>query len=579
MSPTSDLILNNLPGLILLVLIIAVPLAFMTSIVLLRLYRRAVLRAMRKHANSDRGEPAPLDFFVSEEAVERPLKISVLESGSGSVLDLDRDGLYGELVRVPWRIAAVYAIAGACYALVMTIVFLAATTSGFHPIRFLIPFWYYVWPVVVTVCLVAAPTWQTRGIVVSIYFLALIPLGVIARTGNSAFDWGQIALLWLLTNFLAAVVLLAFLNRRVRAVGPLVLTFMICAVTGSVLLPFVAGSDAGRSRLLISIGLTLGLDRFGVFIGLVLLGFLLFGAIGWLLLQWIGDWYKQKKISEQSITMDAIWLLFGIFQSIGLIFEGERWFVASLLSFFVYKIVAWAGFEVLGRNARLGRPPPNLLLLRVFSLGRRSERLFDVLGTHWRYVGSIRLIAGPDLATTTMEPHEFLDFLSGKLARRFIDSTQTLDVRISEMDVEPDHDGQFRVNDFFCYDDTWRVVLSRLVEESDVVLMDLRGFSSQNAGVIFEISELMNLVPLERVVMTIDDTTDERYLRHVLQNSWEHLRPTSPNRRSKSGELHLFQLQGLRNVDVQQFLRVLSIAADSAPAIGRQYATTSSPID
>jgi hypothetical protein len=39
---------------------------------------------------------------------------------------------------------------------------------------------------------------------------------------------------------------------------------------------------------------------------------------------------------------------------------------------------------------------------------------------------------GPDLATTTVEPHEFLGFLSGKLARRFIDGPETLDLRLSE---------------------------------------------------------------------------------------------------------------------------------------------------
>ena len=84
------------------------------------------------------------------------------------------------------------------------------------------------------------------------------------------------------------------------------------------------------------------------------------------------------------------------------------------------------------------------------------------------------MIAGPDLATSTVEPHEFLDFVSGRMARRFIDSAQTLDLRISQMDLEPDFDNRLRVNDFFCHDDTWRMTLARLAGESDAVLMDLR---------------------------------------------------------------------------------------------------------
>jgi hypothetical protein len=564
-TPNSDSITNNLPGLVLLILIIAVPLAFFVSIGLLGLYRRAVLRTMGTRANIGPTEPVLLETStLPQEPVQTPLNIVILEATSSRTASSPED-LYTSLLRAPWRAAAIYVVAGLCYALVMTIVFLAATQSEFYPLQFLIPFWYYAWPVVVTICLVAAATWRTRFIVVSTYFLMLVPLGAIARSGNSVFNWGQIALLWLLTNFLAAVVLLAFLNRRVRAVGPLVLTFVILAVTGSLLLPFIVGNDRRLDLTLIRTGRALGLNGNGVFIGLFVLGFLLFGVIGWLMLQWIGDWYKQKKISEQSITMDAIWLLFGVFQSIGLFFEGEIWFLTSLLSFVVYKIISWAGFSWLARKTRPSWKNPNLLLLRVFSLGKRSERLFDLLGMHWRYVGNIRLIAGPDLATTTMEPHEFLDFLSGKLARRFIDSAQTFDLRISEMDVQPDRDGQFRVNDFFCYEDTWKMVLSRLAGESHIVLMDLRGFSSLNAGCVFEISELINAVPLGQVLFIIDETTDEQFLRQIMKQSWDHMRPTSPNRQSTSRVLSLFRLRGLSDKELRQLLNALSIAAQAIP--------------
>jgi hypothetical protein len=198
-------------------------------------------------------------------------------------------------------------------------------------------------------------------------------------------------------------------------------------------------------------------------------------------------------------------------------------------------------------------------------LGKRSERLFDALGTHWRTGGSIWLIAGPDLATTTVEPHEFLDFLSGKLARRFIDGPETLGLRLSEADDEPDQDGRFRVNDFFCHDDIWRMVLSRLVGESDAVLMDLRGFSPRNDGCVFEIDELINVVPLGRVVFVVDETTDEPFLRHTVQRSWDRMRPTSPNRLSDSGQLRLFRFTGYRGVELRQLLRILCVAAKAAP--------------
>ena len=538
----ADSFARNLSGIIALVLLIAVPLAFLVSIIILRLYRRAVIKVMRTNFKMGITEPRSFDALTSPaDSVRTALNITVHDSASDVLTDSKIEPLHDRLLRSPWRAAAIYAVAGVCYALAMTIVFLSATHSGFHLPTFLMLFWYYAWPVVVTICLVAAGTWRTRLITVLIYFLCLVPIVVFTLVANSLIGWGQIIVLWLLTNLVALAVLLAFLNRRIRAVGPLVLTFMIIAVTGSVILPiFISGR---------------------IYIGLFILGFILFGFLGWLTLRWIGNLYKQKKISEQSITIDAVWLLFGMFQSIGLIFEGERWFVASLMAFVVYKIVSWALFSVLGEATTLDRKSHSLLLLRVFSLGKRSERLFDILEMYWRYVGSIRLIAGPDLVTTTIEPHEFLDFLSGKLSRRFIDNPEMLDLRLSEMDARPDRDGQFRVNDFFCYDDTWRMVLSRLVGSSDVVLMDLRGFSSENAGCIFEINELINTVAVKRVVFIIDDTTDELFLRQVLQKSWDDMKQASPNRLSTSGLLHLFRLQGFQNGELQRILPILSTAA------------------
>jgi hypothetical protein len=564
MPPTSDPITSILPGLVLTILIIAVPLAFLGSIGLLQLYRRAVIRAMLKSSHGQQAKSiAPESFTSSHETVKRSFQVFAMEAGPDVEASTDQDGLYANLIIAPWRTAMIYGMAGLCYALMMTIVFIAANDDGFYPVRFLVLFWYYAWPVVVTIWLVAGATWRTRLIILSIYFFILVLLVVIALVTNSVLNWAQLATLWLLTNFVIALVLLAFFNRTIRAVGPLVLTFAIIAVTGSLFTPLIVDNNTRLLSLLINLGGSLGLGVSGIFMGLFLLGFLVFGVIGWLALQKIGDWYQNKRISEQSITLDAVWLLFGIFQSIGLIFEGERWFVASLISFLVYKLVAWASFTFARRNSSTGGSQPQLLVLRVFSLGRRSERLFDLLAMHWRLVGSIQLIAGPDLAATTVEPHEFLDFLSGKLTRRFIDNNRTLDLRISQMDLTPDYDGQFRVNDFFCYDDTWRMVLSRLVRESDAVIMDLRGFSSQNAGCIFEINELINLMPLGRVVFIIDGSTDEAFLHQVLQQAWEQMSPASPNRLQNSGAPSLLRLNRLGTNEMKKLLQVLSGAVKS----------------
>jgi hypothetical protein len=368
--------------------------------------------------------------------------------------------------------------------------------------------------------------------------------------GRPELLWDLI-MIWLAGNIAATVLLLTFLNRRIRAVGPLVVLFTTFAVTG--ILALLIATSNNRSP-----GYLVG---FGPTIGLIVLGFAMFGLVGWLALRLVKRRYERKKLSDQSIILDAIWLLFGLNYSVGLALQEAVWILSGPLAFVLYKVVAWIGFGLLGRNASSPQESANLLLLRVFSLGKQSERLFEALSKHWRYVGSIQFIAGPDLVTTTVEPHEFLDFLSGKLARRFIDGPKTLGLRISELDLEPDRDGRFRVNDFFCHNDTWQMTLSRMVADSDAVLMDLRGFSSQNAGVIHEIRELIDVVPLGRIVFVIDDTTDELFLRQTIQESWNRMSPTSPNWSSTPEQLYLFQFTGSHGGELRQLLAALSNAA------------------
>jgi len=160
------------------------------------------------------------------------------------------------------------------------------------------------------------------------------------------------------------------------------------------------------------------------------------------------------------------------------------------------------------------------------------------------------MIAGIDLVSRTVDPHEFLDFTSGKLSRRFIESPAALEQRMRERDTRPDRDLRFRVNDFFCYDDTWKMVLSRLVDESDAVLMDLRGFSRQNAGCVFELHELVRLVPLEQVVFIVDRRTDEALLAETLGDR-------------RAGVLRLGPMNGPQ---VRQLLRAMAAAATPAAA-------------
>jgi hypothetical protein len=161
-----------------------------------------------------------------------------------------------------------------------------------------------------------------------------------------------------------------------------------------------------------------------------------------------------------------------------------------------------------------------LLLLRVFGYQQRTESLFDRVAQAWRFDGPVQLIAGVDLASRTATPGAILRLLSGKLDAQYIASPADVPVRLAQLDTMRDRDGRFRVNDVYCHDDTWRPALIALLDASDCVLMDLRSFSVQNQGCVFELEQLLLRVPAESIVLVIDKATDLPLLRATLARSW-----------------------------------------------------------
>jgi hypothetical protein len=91
------------------------------------------------------------------------------------------------------------------------------------------------WPVVLTIGLVVASSswgWLTAAL---IYFLLFAVVSAVGMARSETLTWDQPIRLWLLTNLPGTFLILAFLPRQIRAVGPMVLVFMIAAVGGSTL--------------------------------------------------------------------------------------------------------------------------------------------------------------------------------------------------------------------------------------------------------------------------------------------------------------------------------------------------------
>jgi len=245
-----------------------------------------------------------------------------------------------------------------------------------------------------------------------------------------------------------------------------------------------------------------------------------------------------------------------VVQSIDLAFNGPAWIMTGLVAFVAYKLVASWGFR-LAAGDRDTRTTKTLLLLRVFALGKRSETFFGKLRKHWQYTGGIVMIAGPDLVTTTVEPHEFLDFLRGRTGRQFVSNPAEVEHRLSAIEAVPDPDGRYRIHEFFCHNDTWQMTMDRLATSSHVVLMDLRSFSPRNQGCVYELGRLLDGIDLNRVVFLVDNTTDRNFLETTVQGLWQKLSADSPNRSDSKRSARFFSVKSQSEPEVRALVATL----------------------
>jgi len=546
-----------LTGMLPAVMLASAGLTAVVSTFLLWLYRKAVLRSMRASTGlTEIGRPAT-EAAAGTAGNARPLVITTIDVKRLPDKSLAAAAAFRVAAQSLRRATSIYVVGGLLYALVFALAWMVVSKAGFIPVRFLWLYTSYSWPVVLTVGLLIAIDRRQWITLVGVYLAALMLIAAVALARNPDLSAGQLAFFWVYANGPATVLLLTFLNRRVRAVGPLVLVFMVAGVTGAMIAIQVAGSNEGLLRGVVALGSALGLGATALYVLLHLFGFMVFGILGWFLLRWIGRRYQLKRFSDQSLSMDAMWLLFGILQSITLVFEGWIWIFCGILAFAVYKLVVCNGFARWARQSGGDGELHSLLLLRVFSLRKRSERLFNMMSKLWLRVGSVSLIAGPDLVTTTVEPHEFLAFLGNRLSRQFVQGNGDLQSRLSRIDRQPDPDGRHRVNEFFCYADTWQSTMTQLAAQSNAVLMDLRSFSASNQGCLYELQQLLGCVPLVRILLVIDKTTDQGFLEKTLRRLWENIEATSPNLRVSSPEIRLCEVTSQSATEIRNLLILL----------------------
>ena len=340
---------------------------------------------------------------------------------------------------------------------------------------------------------------------------ASIPLALIALTG-----WG-----------------------RVRAVTPLVLAATLLFGFALILSPellirgldIVAFRSSSDSMALSSPGTC----RYVLF----MLVSLPVGWIAWRLLTGLADAFARKRFSDVQLVIDCWWAIVAAEVTATSLSStyGFAGIAGGMAAFVVYRVSV---FAVL-RGFRAAETAPRLLLLRVFGYQARTESLFDRVAQMWRFHGPVQLIAGVDLAMRTADPGDLLALLNGRLAEVYVRTPEDVSDRLARLDLRPDPDGRFRINEVYCHENTWRPTLEALLDASDIVLMDLRSFSASNAGCVFELQQLVSRLASDDIVFVCDKTTDLPLLHQILAAAWASER--RDGRARGSGEISVVRVE------------------------------------
>jgi len=167
------------------------------------------------------------------------------------------------------------------------------------------------------------------------------------------------------------------------------------------------------------------------------------------------------------------------------------------------------------------KEPISLLILRVFNPGRRVRSLFEDLARLWRLHGPVYIISGYEVAMQTMSPRSCILFLTRRL-HKLCFTAESMPTAIPALfETSCFREGTFRIHDCFCDDHSWHEVFQALLSKVDRILLDLRGVSSQNAGILYELEQVVHIIPFDKFVILVDKSSDLQPIHSILMKTNE----------------------------------------------------------
>jgi hypothetical protein len=200
---------------------------------------------------------------------------------------------------------------------------------------------------------------------------------------------------------------------------------------------------------------------------------------------------------------------------------------------------------------------PPLLMLVLFAI-------LSTYGFYREYETRFLLFVALPVMVFFAAAHVFVSLRS--VDRSFIGSAADLASRLQRLEASPrTWDLSFKSMPLMCFNDTWQMVVSTCVQESDAVLMDLRGFSETNKGCEKEVDYLLDVKPVERIVFLADSEGCDETGKMILER-WDRLHKASPNLKAKAPQARMYVTSTETEKDQQVILDLLLHAAEGGGA-------------
>jgi hypothetical protein len=186
--------------------------------------------------------------------------------------------------------------------------------------------------------------------------------------------------------------------------------------------------------------------------------------------------------------------------------------------------------------------PRRLVMLRVFG-SPSFDDLVTLIGP-WQTVGLIEHLEGFDTVGTRSDVQAAVE--SGQVDRILAKDLAEVQEQLAGASIEPDRALRFRRHAFQCTNATWRQAILAMLDRADAVLMDLSSLSVERQGCAWELGQLLNRVPLAKVSLLVNDSTDLECLRSILNDAAEHMPSDSPNCSDPPPTWQLIRIGGLQ---------------------------------